>query len=190
MASCRTAFALITLGALVWVYALTALIFRLASPILPVKGKSHALICLAAFWGGVYHLIIFFISPVLAGETSLFITLAPVYCITAGTLPRLKTLGLEEAILQALFGSLTLGLLILALALIREPLGFGSISLPGGMRGIITIVSKGENPLLPVQALGSSAGAFLLTGYGLAIYRRERKRQSRRASSAKKREKR
>jgi hypothetical protein len=121
-------------------------------------------------------------------ETSLFITLTPVYCIAAGTLPRLKVLSLKKTLRQAIFGSLTLGLLIVAFALIREPLGFSSISLPGGIRGIIAIRNKGENPLLPIQVMSSSAGALLLSGYGLAIYRREKKRQFRRVTPRRKKE--
>ncbi|MDR2071187.1 MAG: hypothetical protein LBP81_07225 [Treponema sp.] len=186
MASSRTVFALVTLGALVWVYALTALIFRLASRILPDKGKGLALVCLSAFLGSLYHFIFCLISPFLAAETSLFIILAPVYCIASGMIPRIKALSLKDAPIQAGFEALTLGLLILAFALIREPLGFGSFSVPGGMKGSLEILGKGENPLLPVQIMSSSAGALLLFGYGLAIYRREKKRQAGREADEKK----
>ncbi|MDR0760432.1 MAG: hypothetical protein LBF74_10055 [Treponema sp.] len=177
MASSRTAFALVTLGALVWVYALTALIFRLASPLLPEKGESFALVCLSAFLGSVYHLILCLTIPFLAAETSLFIILAPVYGIASGVFPRLKTLSPRDVLIRAAFESLTLGLLILAFALVREPLGFGSLSLPGGMRGCIKLLGNGENSLFPIQVIGGSAGALLLFGYGLALYRQERKRQ-------------
>ena len=177
MASSRTAFALITLGALAWVYALTVLVFRLASPLLPEKGKSLALVCLSAFLGSVYLLILCLISPFLAAETSLFIILTPVYCIASGTLPRIKNLSPRDALIWAAFEALTLGLLILAFALVREPLGFGSLSLPGGMRGSIELLGNRENSLFPIQVIGGSAGALLLFGYGLALYRQEKKRQ-------------
>jgi hypothetical protein len=179
MASSRTAFALVTLGALVWVYALTALISRLAAPVLPQKGRSLTMVCLSAFLGGLYHLIFCLISPFLAAETSLFIILTPVCCIAVGMLSRVETLPLEDVLMVAISEALTLGLLILAFALVREPLGFGSLSLPGGLRGTIEIFGTGESSLFPIQIIGGSAGALLLFGYGLAMYRREKKRQFR-----------
>jgi Na+-transporting NADH:ubiquinone oxidoreductase subunit NqrD len=188
MASSRTAFALVTLGALAWVYALTALVFCLAAPVLPKKGKNLTMITLSAFFGGVYYLIFCLISPFLAAETSLFIILTPVCCIAAGVLPRVKTLPLKDALIQVVSEALTLGLLILAFALVREPLGFGSLSLPGGMRGTVEIFDNGEDTLFPIQIIGSSAGALLLFGYGLAMYRREKKRQFRKESGEKNQE--
>jgi hypothetical protein len=170
------------LGALVWVYALTALVFRVASPVFPVKGKGFALVCVSTFWGSLYHFIVCLISPFLGMETFLFITLTPVYCIAAGSIPRLKTASLQDALIRAACEALTLGLLILAFALVREPLGFGSLSLPGGMRGSVEILGNRENPLFPIQIVGGSAGALLLFGYGLAVYRQEKKRQTRRDS--------
>jgi hypothetical protein len=176
MASSRTAFALVTLGALVWVYALTGLVSRLAAPVLPKKGKDLILISLSAFFGGVYHLVFCLISPFLAAETSLFIILTPVCCIAAGVLSRIEILPPKDALMRAASEALTLGLLILAFALAREPLGFGSLSLPGGLRGMVEIFDTGENSLFPIQIMGGSAGALLLFGYGLALYRREKKR--------------
>jgi Na+-transporting NADH:ubiquinone oxidoreductase subunit NqrD len=188
MASSRTAFALITLGALIWVYALTGLIFRLAGPVLPEKGRNLVLVSLSAFLGGVYHLIFSLINPLLAMETSLFIILTPVCCIAAALLPQVKTLSPKDALIRAVSEALTLGLLILAFALVREPLGFGSLSFPGGMRGTVELLGNGENSLFPIQILGGSAGALLFFGYGLAMYRREKARQFRRESGEKNQE--
>jgi Na+-transporting NADH:ubiquinone oxidoreductase subunit NqrD len=177
MASSRTAFALITLGALVWVYALTVLVFHLAGPVLPEKGRTLVQVSLSAFLGGVYHLIFSLMDPLLAAETSLFIILTPVCFIAAALLPRVETLPPKDALIRAVSEALTLGLLILAVALVREPLGFGSLSFPGGMRGTIEILGSRENSLFPIQIIGGSAGALLFFGYGLAMYRREKKRQ-------------
>jgi Na+-transporting NADH:ubiquinone oxidoreductase subunit NqrD len=188
MASSRTAFAMITLGALAWVYALTALVFRLAGPVLPEKGKNLVLVSLSAFLGGVYHLILSLINPLLAAETSLFIILTPVCCIASALLPRVETLPPKDALIRAVSEALTLGLLILAFALVREPLGFGSLSLPGGMRGTIELRGNGENSLFPIQIMGGSAGALLFFGYGIAMYRREKMRQFRRESGDKNQE--
>jgi hypothetical protein len=188
MASSRTAFALVTLGALVWVYALTVLVFRLASPVLPEKGKDLTIAALSAFFGGVYYIIFCLVSPFLAAETSLFILLTPVCFTAAGALSRIETMPPKDALIRASSEALSLGLLILAFAMVREPLGFGSLSLPGGFRGIVEIFDNGEDSLFPIQIISSSAGALLLFGYGLAMYRREKKRQFRRESGGKNQE--
>jgi hypothetical protein len=177
MASSRTAFALVALGALVWVYGLTALIFRVASPALPATGKNLTLVSLASFFGGLFQLMLCLISPLLASETALLVILAPVCCIASGVLPRLESLSPEDALLRAVCEALVLGLLTLILAVVREPLGFGAFSLPGGPGGIIEIFGKGENSFFPIQIIGGSAGALLLFGYGLALFRREKSRQ-------------
>ncbi len=58
-----------------------------------------------------------------------------------------------------------------AFALIREPLGFLSLSLPGGAQGIILLFSFEKEAFLPIHVIASSSGALLLLGYGIGLYR-------------------
>jgi len=60
-------------------------------------------------------------------------------------------------------------MLLLGMALIREPLGFGSVSVPGF--DIFRFVR--EEPLRFFQA---SSGALIILGYGIAVYRHYRNR--------------
>ncbi|GHU50599.1 hypothetical protein FACS1894200_10150 [Spirochaetia bacterium] len=71
-------------------------------------------------------------------------------------------LGFQEAGIIAL--------LMLALSLIREPIGFAALSFPGGATGIIELFSASEADFFPVQVFTASAGAFLLIGLGIVIY--------------------
>ncbi|GHV82464.1 hypothetical protein AGMMS49991_10220 [Spirochaetia bacterium] len=174
LASCRTAFALVTLGALVWVYALTVLAAHFAGPVLPEKGKGMVIICLSSVLGSFYLLFLFLMNPFLALEMSLIISLVPVCCFAADLVKRVGGLKPENALWRALEEALVFGGLIFALALIREPLGFGSLSLPGGSRGIIELFNAGNGVFFPVRIFGSSAGALLLLGYGAALFHRFR----------------
>jgi hypothetical protein len=171
LASCRTAFALVTLGALVWVYALTVLAAYFAGPVSSEKSKGMVIICLSSVLGSFYLLFLFLVNPFLALEMSLIISLGPVCCFAANLVKRVEGLKPENALRRALEEALVFGGLIFALALIREPLGFGSLSLPGGSRGIIEIFNAGNGVLFPVRIFGSSAGALLLLGYGAALFR-------------------
>jgi hypothetical protein len=178
LASSRTVFALVGAGALVWVYGLTVLAHSCALSVFPKKGKNLVLVFLSAFLGSLYFMIVTLTNPFLAIETALPVILAPAACISSGIVVRTETLDTEDAVLRACQEALVLGGLAFALALIREPLGCGSLSLPGGMRGIITLFWGEDAFLFPIRVICGSAGALLLLGYGLALFRHFRNRHT------------
>jgi uncharacterized membrane protein len=66
----------------------------------------------------------------------------------------------------------TLSGIIVGLALIREPLGFGTISVPGGAEGIIELFDlKKVWSIVPISIISVSGGGLLLFGYVIALYR-------------------
>jgi hypothetical protein len=69
-----------------------------------------------------------------------------------------------------------LGGVLVALALIREPLGLGSLSIPGGVFGIIELFNYNRGGIVPLRIISSSTGAFLLVGFGVALVRFYRNR--------------
>jgi hypothetical protein len=176
MASSRLAFALVCTGALLWVYALSTLIAFPGRRYFPPWGKNLIFVFLSALTGSVYFLVLWFVNPVLAMENLFILSLVPLICTGSGIFERLETLNLKETLSRALGEAAALGGLIIALSLIREPLGYFSLSLPGGVLGIRWIFSiPGEN-FLPIRLVSSSAGALLLLGYGVSLYRYFRSR--------------
>ncbi|MDR3341733.1 MAG: hypothetical protein LBT14_02905 [Treponema sp.] len=176
MASSHLAFALVVAGALVWVYELTAMVVFFAKPFFPQKGKIIVLIFLSSLIGSFYLLLFWLASPFLAMGVSYVIMLIPGYCIGSDLFGRLNSVDdppmLREVLLKALLEAAALGIFIIAFALIREPLGFMSLSLPGGATGIIQLVEGyDEDSILPIRVLSTSVGALLLFGYGMAIFR-------------------
>jgi hypothetical protein len=176
IASGRTAFALIALGALLWVYGMTIVGIFLGKPIFPKRGKRILQVFLSALFGSFYLLILNFLNPLLALECSLFIILAPVSCIGSEIISRVESMDPEDALARALLEAVVLGGLLLALALIREPLGLGSLSIPGGVFGIIELFNYNTGGIVPLRIISSSTGAFLLLGYGVALFRFYRNR--------------
>jgi hypothetical protein len=81
-------------------------------------------------------------------------------------------MNIEDVLGRTLTEALVLGGLIIALALIREPWGFGSFSVPGGQQGITELFSFVGSRFFPVQVISSSSGGLLLLGYALALFRR------------------
>jgi hypothetical protein len=92
-------------------------------------------------------------------------------CTGSGLFERINSLEIDRAVSRAVGEAAVLGLLIIAFSLIREPLGYFSLSLPGGVQGIVKIFSLDGETLLPVRIIAGSAGALLLLGYGVGLYR-------------------
>jgi hypothetical protein len=176
IASVRTANALIAVGALLWVYGMTIIGIRLGKPIFPQKGQKILYVFLSALFGSFYLMILNFLNPLFALECTLFIVLSPAACIGSEIIGRTESMEPEDALARALLEALVLGALALALALIREPLGFGSLSIPGGTFGIIELFNYDTGGSVSLRIISSSAGALVLLGYGVAFFQFYRKK--------------
>jgi Na+-transporting NADH:ubiquinone oxidoreductase subunit NqrD len=182
IATSRLAFALGAAGALVWVYALMALVLGFAKPILPKRGLLVLQLFLASFWGSLYVLLFHCVNPYWGMETTFIALLCPLSCIASGICRRIEGLARREAIFKAFWEALALGGVLVALALIREPLGFGSLTLPGGPQGLLFLFSRDSSDpaaYFPMRIIAGASGGLLLLGYALALFRRFKRRFSR-----------
>jgi Na+-translocating ferredoxin:NAD+ oxidoreductase RnfE subunit len=171
MASDRLAHAVTVTVALVWVYCLSVLTAHSGVRFFPRRGRTAVLIFLASFFAGSFLLLLWLFSPLCALETFFVISLIPMFCIFSDIFGRLETFSLKDALSSAAFESLIMGALIVIFALIREPLGYASLSLPGGARGIILLFSFDTESFFPVHLIAIPSGALLLLGYFLGLYR-------------------
>jgi hypothetical protein len=182
IATSRLAFALGAAGALVWVYTLTALILGSAKPILPKKGLPVLRLFLISFLGSLYMLIFHCINPYLGMETTFLFLLCPLSCAGSGICRRIDGLPLRKSILKAFLEALVLGGLLIALSLIREPLGFGSLTLPGGPQGLAALFALDSLTgalYFPVRIIAEASGGLLLLGYILILFRQLKDRFAR-----------
>jgi Na+-transporting NADH:ubiquinone oxidoreductase subunit NqrD len=180
VATSRLAFAITAAGALVWVYTLTALVLVFAKPILPKRGLLVLQLFLTAFWGSLYILIFHCINPFLGMETTFLLLLCTLSCVGSGICRRIEGLARRDSVLKAFLEALALGGALAALALIREPLGFGSLTLPGGSQGLAVLfdLESSANSLVyfPARIIAGASGGLLLLGYVLALFRRFKRR--------------
>jgi len=179
MATTRLAYGLVTALALLWVDGISMLIYKAATKILPGQGKHQGnksiLIFITSFIGSTFLLLLWFLCPFIAFELFFVICLVPFFSVSSGIFERLESLDLSGAITRTLSESAVVGALLVIFSIIREPLGFFSLSLPGGRQGIFTIFSFEGGTILPIHIIASSSGALLLLGYGLSLYRYMRK---------------
>jgi hypothetical protein len=172
LASSRTSYALLTLGALLWHHALLILILSVTKPIFPRRGGDIVVFVLSGVLNSGYFLFLFLLNPFLALEIYLYCLLVPVHGYASRLASRLENMEIEDALFKAVSEAISIGILITALALIREPLGFGSLSLPGGSGGIVRLFVSRESAYFPIRIFTSSAGALILLGYGVTIFNR------------------
>jgi hypothetical protein len=172
MASARIAYALLILGALFWVYELTVLVSVSCRRYFPHQGREILTVFLASFSGSVFLMLVYFINSSLAMEAAFLIILTPVSCIACGICERTRGMEIEDALGRSLMEALILGGITTALALIREPWGFGSFSVPGGQLGITELLSVEDSRFFPAWVISASAGGLLLLGYALTLFRR------------------
>lgn len=170
LASTRFAFALICTGAIIWVFGLSALIYSCARSILPNRLRSIVLLFLSSFLCGIFMFLVSLLNPLLILGTGFFLILVPPCCLGSGFFEASESEYPVEVVSRALLEAGVLGGIIIALSLIREPLGMGTLSFPGGAQGIMEF-SGGAEPFAPARILSMSAGGLLLLGYGTAIFR-------------------
>jgi hypothetical protein len=176
MASGRLSWAISVSAALLWVYGFSVLaafpgLTKNNARLFPQRGKPVFFVFLASVSGGIYLLLFWFISPLAALEVFLPVCLVPLFCAGSGVFERVKSLDPGAAFLRAVSEALVMAGLLLAFSLIREPLGFCSLTLPGGPQGAIPLFSFEGGAFLPVRIIAGSAGALLILGYGTAVYR-------------------
>jgi len=177
MASTRFSSALVCSGALIWVFGLSALVFTGARPIMPARGKRVILLFLSAFLCGIFMFLVGLLNPLLILGTGFFLVLVPPFCLGSGFFEACEQAPPDEVFARALLEAIVLAGLILAFALIREPLGMGTLSFPGGIQGIVEIFDSGDkNSFIPIRFLSASAGGLVLLGYGIALFRYFRER--------------
>ena len=177
MASARLSFAILCAAALVWVYVLTALAFSGARKIMPIRGKSVILLFLSAFFSGLFMLLAGLLNPLLILGAGFFLVLVPPCCLASGFHEASKLSPLSEVFLRSLFEAGALAAVILAVSLIREPLGMGTLSVPWGVHGVTEVFDVyNELNFLPIRLFSVSTGGLLLLGYSLALFRYLRER--------------
>jgi len=187
MASSRLSWAITVAGSLFWVYGLTTLIFvsflssnKIKNKFFPVAGRVTLFTCIAAFFGSLYLLLFWLLCPFAALENFLLILLVPLFCSGSGIIEKILTQpekhqsDVLENVTDAISQAATLAGLIVAFSILREPLAYCSLSLPGSFAGMVTIMYFKAGTFLPIGILSSSSGALLLLGFIISLYQQNK----------------
>jgi len=181
MASARLSWAVIIAGSLFWVYGFTTFVFSFLcfgvnTKIFPVEGRRYVFTCIASFFGGVYILLLWLLCPVAGFEMFFLLLLVPLFCASSGiveqivSVPENTSIDVANDVSDAVSQAAVLAGLIIVFSIVREPLSFCSLSLPGSSGGLITIMYFRSNSFFPIGIFASSAGALMLLGYIICLY--------------------
>ncbi|MDR2865329.1 MAG: hypothetical protein LBV68_06965 [Spirochaetaceae bacterium] len=171
IASSRLAYALISVLAIIWVYSLSVLITNAAKNWFPKILNNLLSVFLFSLLAGIFYLFVYILNPFLAREVSLLIALVPTLCFASGICLRAENHAAHEALYLAFYESLGIGVFIIALSLIREPLGYGSLSVPGSLYAVYELFHLDMIFPIPLEIMAGSTGALLLLGYIFIILR-------------------
>jgi hypothetical protein len=180
MASARLSWAVIIAGSLFWVYGLTTLVFSLMcykvpKKVFPLEGRGYVFTCIASFFGGIYLLLMWLLCPLAAFEMFFLLLIVPLFCASSDIIEQIvsmneNTVDFANEVSEAVSQAAVLAGLIIVFSIIREPLSYCSLSLPGTPGGMVTIMYFKSNSFFPIGIFSTSAGALLLLGYIICLY--------------------
>jgi hypothetical protein len=181
MASARLSWAVMIAGSLLWVYGLTTFVFsfmcsEISPKIFPVEGRTYVFTCIASFFGSIYLLLLWLLCPLATFEVFFLLLIVPLFCASSGVNEQIVS-SLEDTdfdiaadVSDAVSQAVVLAGLIIVFSIVREPLSYCSLSLPGTAGGMVTIMYFKSNSFFPIGIFASSAGALLLLGYIICLY--------------------
>jgi hypothetical protein len=171
IAGSRLSYAINAAGALIWVFILSAFVNTARHGIASNVRNKMFNVVLSSFSGSLYFFLLYLLNPLFAVETVLVCALVPVFFIGSKFCLSLENSPADEVFQETLYEPLSLSGLTLAFSLIREPLGFATLSIPGGKRGIIELFNTQGGYAYPGQLLSSSTGALFLLACIIVILR-------------------
>ncbi len=170
LSSSRFSFAVTTLGSLLWVYGLTIGTLKVMENLLPHAGRHGIAILLSSLYGYGYYFLFSLFSPLMALEITFPLALVPVAFIARGFYRQMDELSLSQALGTSLYEAFILGLLLIALALFREPFGFGVLTIPSP-QGAYEFFGSDLASHFSIRLVVSTAGGLLILGYLVALFR-------------------
>ncbi len=177
VSSGRLAYALVTGTALVFVYLCSIFTLWAARSLVSIRMRGAISVILSSFFAAAYLLVLSLASPLMAEQCGFFLALCPIVFVASGVVDRSARDSVGEAAARATLESASILALIIGFALIREPLGYGSLSLPLKDGLAIVLGTGGPSPFV-LRTVSSTIGGLILTAYVVFAFRKLRSRDA------------
>jgi hypothetical protein len=169
-ASSRLSYSAAVLVLLAGIYGITLTVIRFGKIIIPEKYRTSIIILILTFISSLFYLVMNMINPVSALELYVMVFLVPITFLSSQIVKRSDALSHGEAIVLGIKEALILGGTIIVVALIREPLAYGTLSLPFGGKPL-NILPNSLRERLVLQTFAGPLGGFILTACLITIVR-------------------
>lgn len=171
----RVAYAVLIFLAVLIVNPIAVLALRLAREQVPPPHffivKLFIVSALAACFSSAAGLL----WPLSVLDMRLYLGAVPIFFLSSRVFERSLPAPPLGAFWFTLEESFIVGALALAISLLREPFGFGSLSLPSS-DGLLLLFSSDAASAVAARSLSAAAGGFWVLGYGIALYKKVRVR--------------
>lgn len=169
-ASDRLSHALIVSLSVFLVYSLSPLFSGLGEQSVPGRVRIFIRVITVSAVGAVVARIAVLFWPVAANSLTLYLGAVPVCLLASGLLDSAEARSPLRSAAEGAQDALVVALLTVSLALIREPLGYGVLSLPA-RDGYLLLFRNDRLQAAAAHAASATAGALILLAYVLALYR-------------------
>jgi hypothetical protein len=139
--------------------------------ILPNKNVVFITMLLSTFFSAIFYFLLSLFNPLLAIETQFFIIAVPMVASMQKSINKKENMPFYGQLSKCLSGCLYFIIVLMLLSLIREPLGFATLSVPGGEKGIVELFNNESTSPYAVQIVPLASGVLFILGLALAAFR-------------------
>jgi len=157
----RLSSALLVAVCLLWTGALASLLLSLTAPLMPQGKDRFPRILVVISVAYAFERLCMVLFPVSADENLLFFAMVPLVLLSERSFAHPPASRLVEAATGGLRDSAFMALPLLVMALIRELIGYGVLTVPGPL-GLITFLDLGGDGSWPLALFSRPAGGFIL----------------------------
>ncbi|MDR2900152.1 MAG: hypothetical protein LBV20_01340 [Treponema sp.] len=155
---------------LIGIYTITLSIILLGKSIIPERYQTALIIMIVTFISSLFYLVVEMIHPVSALELYFIIFLIPVTFLSSEIVQRANRLAPADGIVLGMKESLILGGIIIAISIIREPIAYGTLSIPFSGK-TVTLLPEMIQERMTLHILASPLGGFILLAGLIALVR-------------------
>ncbi|MFA6507142.1 MAG: Rnf-Nqr domain containing protein [Treponemataceae bacterium] len=175
-ATSRVSYALIISAAIFFVYAISTFFLRVSSRFIPSAHRTWIRIVFVSTVTAIFCRIAGIAWPVPVKELAPYFGMVPLSLIASDLLDRTAEETPMRTIQASVYEAFILCGIALVLAAVREAFGYGTLSIPNA-DGITVLITQESAAALSLRSLTATAGGFILFGYLLAAYRKNRFRR-------------
>jgi len=168
--STRLSIAIISTAALIWTFILSSVSILAAKRLIPSRFKVLVYVFISSFWTLVFGILISLFSPILFLEIQFPLALTAVVFIFSGLGDNVESENSSSVMKKSIIQSIIIGGIILLFSLVREPFGFGALSLPSS-EGIAEILTSEVASDMAIRTVALTSGGLILLGVVVGFYR-------------------